>query len=56
MKVSIDEYEDGVYYARIQTSNQDLKKMINDFIMYESNEEIYKLKRKLDKVCKDRGM
>jgi len=56
MNVKVDEYEDGVYYARITTNKSDFKNMIDDIIRYESDEVIYKLKRKLDKVCKERGM
>jgi len=56
MRVKIDEYQDGVYYARIETGKSDFKKLMDDFILYESNEDIYKLKRRLDKICKERGM
>ena len=56
MKAIVEECQEGVYYLRLETSKTDFNKMIKDFIMYESDEDIYKLKRKIDRVCKDRGM
>ncbi len=56
MKVRVDDYKDGVYYARIETNKADFKKLLDDFILHEDNGEILKLKRKIDKVCKDRDI
>ena len=56
MKAKFDEYEDGTYYVRFQTSKSDFMKLLRDFLEYEDGEELMKLKRKVDNKCKALGM
>jgi len=46
----------GFIMPSIETGKADFKKMIDDRILYGSNDSLYKLKRRLDKACKERGM
>ena len=56
MKAKFDEYEDGTYYVRFQTSKSDFMKLLRDFLEYESVEDLIKLKRKVDNKCKELGL